>query len=173
MKNQAFTLIELLVVVLIIGILAAIALPQYQKAVLKSRYVQAKIIANAIATAEEEYFLANGKYTRNIEDLALGFNTTEITCEQDNRCDVKFPWGSCDVYASDANVAVTECRIDPYTSYMARYQNDTSSAGLKACVVNGTSLTTNDLRWKLCQNETGKTAPSAGGEGQTYAVFHY
>ena len=48
MKNKAFTLIELLVVVLIIGILAAIALPQYEKAVEKSRVAEAKIILNTV-----------------------------------------------------------------------------------------------------------------------------
>jgi type IV pilus assembly protein PilE len=55
-------LIELLVVVLIIGILAAIALPQYQRAVLKSRFVEMQTITGSLAKEIEFYRLINNNY---------------------------------------------------------------------------------------------------------------
>ena len=80
MKNkQAFTLIELLVVVLIIGILAAVALPQYQRAVEKSRATQAFTIVKSLAEAQERYFLANGEYATSFDSFDIEIPGTDAT----------------------------------------------------------------------------------------------
>ena len=78
--KAGFTLIELLVVVLIIGILAAVAVPQYQKAVMKSRAMGIMPLVKAIDTAQQVYKLANGTYSDSFEklDLALPEGTGTI-----------------------------------------------------------------------------------------------
>ena len=74
MNKNGFTLIELLIVVLIIGILAAIALPQYQKAVWKSRANQLQVSVSSLATAQSSYRLATSQWPSDFELLDLTFD---------------------------------------------------------------------------------------------------
>ena len=75
-KNAGFTLIELLVVVLIIGILAAVAVPQDQKAVEKSRAAQGIQMLGSIYEAQKLWYLQTGGNINNSgvnewEDLSI------------------------------------------------------------------------------------------------------
>ncbi len=126
--KKAFTLIELLVVVLIIGILAAVALPQYQKAVLRSRFVQLVTTNEALVKAQKIYHLANGAYATSFDELDMDLNNTGIV-----RCSLyQSNSSSCQLYTDNTQskiLAVLEETYETGQQYCCSYKDTNHQAG--------------------------------------------
>lgn len=111
-----FTLIELLVVVLIIGILSAIALPQYRVAVERARVGKALPVLRSILDARERSFLANGTYSTDLEELDIGMSyASKQAYEQGLEYTgtpigyFRLPEGSSCIYAGLGTVVIDFC----------------------------------------------------------------
>ena len=169
--SAGFTLIELLVVVLIIGILAAVAVPQYQLAVDKSKFASNMPLLDATRTAQEAYYLANGQYATEFDQLDMQIpksftiklpesmggdcwkNGTSVICT--NQCySYLAPWG-------------TQAAI-----YFRTYAHSSSNTKLcanaderRACIMGkGEQDSSQVARWRrLCNSLGTETSQHYGG----------
>jgi len=68
-NNKGFTLIELMIVVAIIGILAAVAIPNYSRFQIKAKETEAKLNLKSIELGQEAYFIEYDGYVRQTSSL--------------------------------------------------------------------------------------------------------
>ena len=158
-KNAGFTLIELLVVVLIIGILVAVAVPQYEVAVMKARLSSAMVGVKTIAQAAEAYYMANGTYpddditVLDISEMSGCRSTSSGRLDCGN---ILYDLDTLDT--SSAVRAYVRRNGDLFVSYIWYLQQSPVNPGRRFCDTYASA--DNPLAHKVCQSIGGKRSDS-------------
>ncbi len=146
---HGFTLIELLVVVLVIGILAAVGLPQYQKVIFESQMSEVITSARQLAKQIELYYMEYGTYPQHWKELALTWSNCTET--KDSLAYLICPHFYADL--NDANFIIykTPNGVSSFSPLFIRYDfihTEATAAGRFLCNSSGQG---NDLGAYYCK----------------------
>ena len=153
-NHAGFTLLELMVVVVIIGILAAIAIPAYTSSVQKSRRTDAKNALLDLATKEEKWYSVNNAYSVTASDLYGSSSSYPLAVQTGST-----PYYNLSVTSSSASAAATTSGtaaayffatavpIDPQTADTACYTFTIDSFGVTGNVDSNSSALTGTNCW--------------------------
>lgn len=161
-KKQGFTLIELLVVVLIIGVLAAMALPQYRVAVGMSRASTMYAFMRGVDQAQQAFYMANNRYATTFDSLSVGIppgftKTDERTIYKERtRCYIMTGHGNQDISI--------KCDINPLMVTLEKYH----SQNFYICWAAVNKETAN----QICRNLSGREEHNTVNDsGDAFAYF--
>ena len=153
-SKHGFTFLELLVVVLIIGILASIALPQYHMAVGKAKFSELKTLTKSFQQAAQRYYLINNTYQ------GINGHINEVL-------DIELPAESnCQLWDETTTSDMLRCGKKIFNENMFFYLRRETGTPLM-CVTFSTDTT--DASNHLCHKETGKNFSCVS----TYCKYYY
>jgi len=138
--SRGFTLIEVMIVVVVIGLLAAIAIPSYTSYVIKSRRSSAQSALLDLASREERYFATNNVYTTSLPLLGYPTGTVSLAIPDSNShyYDIAAPVVAGNGYTLKATPAGTQvndtqCSVFTYTSLGVRGNETSGGTSLNSC----------------------------------------
>ena len=165
--KKGFTLIELLVVVLIIGIFAAVALPQYTKAVAKAKVTKTLALGRAIADAQERYYMANGEYSDTFDKLDIQI-PTPLSITGDPHEIANYKDFSLIVLSSNFRVYTNTHVSGSVVEYGFKLQHSKDGVLSNICIANKETFAD-----EMCRALGGKETANMGAEGSNYYTLSF
>lgn len=160
--KTGFTLIELLVVVLIIGVLAAMALPQYRVAVGVSRASTLYAFMRGVDQAQQAFYMANNRYATTFDSLSVGipsgFVKTDVgTIHKGNT--------RCYIMRSHGNAEISiKCDISPLLVTLEKYHKD----NFYICWADKNK----EIENQICRSLSGRDEHSSVDSSGTYFAYY-